>query len=206
MPSFADHSEVAICNMALADIGRGVQITALDEASHAARACRLRFPYARDAVLRGFDWNFAARRASLAANAAAPAFGYDNAFDLPPDCLLVRAVHNPAAGRWEVEGRQALCNIGAPLLIGYTSRIVDPAGFDPLFIDVLAARLAADLAMQLSENASRAQALLQVFQAKLGEARRRDSTEGEGEHVSRSSWLDARFDQGFVVVDVNEGG
>ena len=198
MPTQADYSEVAICNLALADIGHGAQITALDEASQAARACRLRFPYTRDAVLRSFDWNFAARRARLPQNAIPPAFDDLGAFDLPADCLLVRAVHNPGITRWEVEGRQILTNSAGPLRVTYTALITDPRQFDSLFIDAFATRLAADLAMQLSENVSRAQNLMQLFQAKLQAARLRDSQEGEADHATRSSWLDARFDRGFV--------
>ena len=76
MPAFGEYSEVAICNMALAEIGRGAEIVSLDEKSEAARACRRRYPYARDAVLRSYDWNFATRRASLPASADKPAFGY----------------------------------------------------------------------------------------------------------------------------------
>jgi hypothetical protein len=198
MPSLGEYSEVAICNMALADIGRGLQITSLDEASQAARACKLRYPYARDAVLRSYDWNFAARRKDLPKNAAAPAFEFTNAYDLPPDCLLVRSVFGSCRDRWVVEGRQILADAGDPLLIKYTALVSDPASFDPLFVDALAARLASDIAVQLSESVARAQSLWQVFIAKIAEARGRDSQEGQADQTSHSSWLDARFDQGFV--------
>ena len=199
MPTFAEYSEVAICNMALADIGRGLQITALDEASQAARVCKLRYPYARDAALRSYDWNFASRRADLPKNAVAPAFEYANAYDLPPDCLLVRSVFGVYRDQWVVERRQILADAGEPLLITYTALVTDPAVFDPLFVDALAARLASNIAVQLSESPSRAQSLLQVFHAKIAEARTRDSQEGYAERQSHSSWLDARCDQGFVV-------
>jgi len=200
MPSFAEYSEVAICNMALADIGRGLQITALDEASQAARVCKLRYPYARDAALRSYNWNFASRRAELPRNAVAPAFEYANAYDLPPDCLLVRSVFGICRDHWVVERRQILADAGDPLLITYTALVTDPTTFDPLFVDALAARLASAIAVQLSESPSRAHSLLQLFHARIAEARTRDSQEGEGEHQSSSSWLDARFNQGFVVV------
>lgn len=199
MPTFGDYSEVAICNMALAEVGRGAAITSLDEASQAARACRQRYPYARDAVLRSYDWNFAARRASLPASAARPAFGFANAFDLPPDCLLVRKVDACSGLRWEVEGRQVLTDAAAPLAIRYTARITDPGAFDTLFVDALATRLAADLCVQLSENTSRAQSLFQLYQGKIAEARDRDAQEGEADHDSYNAWLDARFEPGFVV-------
>lgn len=198
MPTTGDYSEVAICNMALAEIGRGAQITSLDEASQAARACKLRYPYARDACLRAYDWNFAARRVELAANATAPAFEYARAFDLPADCLLVRSVYEGEAYKWVVEGRQILTDMAAPLYIKYTKLVTTPTEFDPLFVETLAARIAADIAVHLSESVSRAQTLWQVYQAKLIEARRRDAQEGQPESFPQGGWLDARNATGFM--------
>ncbi len=106
MPTLTDLSEVSICNLALQDVGRGLAITTLDENSQAARVCRLRYPFARDTCLRAYDWNFAAWRASLPALAAAPAFGFANAYQLPPDCLFVREVGEARAAplRWKQAG------------------------------------------------------------------------------------------------------
>ncbi|MBP6014415.1 MAG: hypothetical protein KBA31_19460 [Alphaproteobacteria bacterium] len=196
MPTLGEYSEVAICNLALAEIGRGAQITSIDEASQAARACKLRYPYARDAVLRAYDWNFAARRAELAKNAVAPAFEYANAFDLPADCLLVRSVVDGEAERWVVEGRQILTGMGDPIRIKYTALVSDAARFDPLFVDALSARIASDIAVQLSESVSRAQGLWQIYQSKLVEARRRDAQEGQPEALPRGGWIDSRGDGG----------
>lgn len=192
MPTFGEYSEVSICNMALAEIGRGMMITSMDEASQAARACKLRYPYARDAVLRAYDWNFAAKRAELAANETAPAFEYANAFDLPPDCLQVRSVYDGEDLPWVVESRQILTDMDAPLYIKYTSRCTDVAKFDSLFIQALASRIAADIAVSLSESVGRSQALFEVYQAKLSEARRRDAQEGQPEEFPSGSWRDAR--------------
>lgn len=192
MPTLGEYSEVAICNMALAEIGRGAQITSLDEASQAARACRLRYPYARDACLRAYDWNFASARAELAKNAVAPAFEFANAFDLPSDCLIVRSVFEGEGERWVVEGRQVLTDMSDPIFIKYTARVTDPTQFDPLFAEALSARVASDIAVQLSESVSRAQSLWQIYQAKLGEARRRDAQEGQPDHLPRGDWVGAR--------------
>lgn len=199
MPTLGEYSEVAICNMALAEIGRGAQITSIDEASQAARACKLRYPYARDACLRAYDWNFAARRAELPKNAVAPAFEYANAYDLPADCLLVRSVFDGDAEKWVVEGRQILTDMGDPIFIKYTALVTQTAAFDPLFVEALSARVASDIAVQLSESVSRAQGLWQVYQSKLVEARRRDAQEGQPDSLPRGSWADARLDGGTGV-------
>lgn len=201
MATLGSYSEVEICNMALASIGRGAQITAMDEASQAARACRLKYPYARDATLRAYDWNFAAKRAELAANATAPAFEFTNAFDLPADCLIVREVFEGNAEKWVVESGQILTDMGAPIFIKYTERVTSVARFDPLFVDTLAARIAADIAVQLSESVSKGQSLWQVYLAKLTEARRRDSQEGQPENFPNGGWVDSRFGGGRAYSD-----
>lgn len=197
MPVFGEYSEVAICNMALAEVGRGAQITSMDEASQAARACKLRYPYARDACLRAYDWNFAGRRVSIAKNPAAPAFEYANAFALPADCLHVREVYEGNAERWVVEGRQILTDMGDPIQIKYTALVSDVGQFDPLFATTLAARLASEICVQLSESVSRAQSLWQVYQAKLIEARRRDAQEGQPDQFPSGGWIDARDSGGW---------
>jgi hypothetical protein len=199
MPTMGEYSEVAICNMALAEIGRGAQITALDEASQAARACKLRYPYSRDAVLRAYDWNFAARRVEIAKNPVAPPFEFANAYDLPADCLLVRSVFDGEVEKWVVEGRQILTDMGAPIFVKYTALVTDTGQFDPLFVEALSARIASDICVQLSESVSRAQGLWQLYQMKLIEARRRDAQEGQGEQFPRGGWLDSRLDGGAAA-------
>ena len=188
MPLIAEPSEVAICNLALQDIGRGLSITALDESSQAARVCRLRYPFARDACLRAYDWNFAAARASLPALAQAPAFGYANAYQLPPDCLFVRDIACGDGWRWEIESGALLTDLGAPLNIRFTRAVTNPAKFDALFADTLAARIAADVAVSLTESVGKAQALWQVYQSKLAEARRRDAQESSDQTSTEDHW------------------
>jgi len=192
VPTISELSEVAICNLALQDLGRGLMITALDENSQAARACRLRYPYARDACLRAYDWNFAAARASLPALAAAPAFRFAHAYQLPTDCLFVREVLGGGAYPWTVEGGKLLTDMSAPLNVTYTRAETSPALFDPLFAEALAARIAADVAVSLTESSGKAQALWQVYQAKLAEARRRDAQEGACESNTGDSWIAGR--------------
>ncbi|MEQ1866567.1 MAG: hypothetical protein ABL996_18170 [Micropepsaceae bacterium] len=189
MPTLTDPSEVSICNLALQDLGRGLAITALDENSQAARACRLRYPFARDACLRAYNWNFAAARASLPALAEAPAFGFAHAYQLPGDCLFVREVAGDDACAWTVERGRLLTDLGAPLNVTYTRAETNPASFDALFTETLAARIAADVAVSLTESTGKAQALWQVYQSKLAEARRRDAQEGASERIKDGGWI-----------------
>lgn len=193
MPTLGEYSEVAICNLALQEIGRGMMLTALDENTTAARACKLRYPYARDATLRGYDWNFASGRIELAKNATSPSFEFANAYDLPADCLRVRSIFNGEADDWKVEGRQILTDLGDPIQIKYTKRVTDPAQFDPLFVAALASRVAADIAISLSESTAKAQGLWQLYMGKLQEAWKNDAQEGQPDSLPQGSWVGSRF-------------
>jgi hypothetical protein len=192
MPTLTELSEVAICNLALQDVGRGLAITALDENTHAARACRLRYPFARDACLRAYDWNFAAARASLPALAGPPAFGFANAHQLPPDCLFVRTVGEAHDRTWVVESGMLLSDECAPLKITYTRAVTDPALFDPLFAETLAVRIASEIAVSLTESVGKTQALWQIYLQKLAEARRRDAQEGVRRDAHEGDWAQGR--------------
>ena len=60
------------------------------------------------------------------------------------------------------------------------------------FVEALAARIAADVAVSLTESNGKAQALWQVYQAKLAEARRRDAQEGGRGRSIDVEWLASR--------------
>jgi ABC-type amino acid transport substrate-binding protein len=191
----AAYSEVEICNLALNEVGRGGQITSLDEQSTSARACKQRYPYSRDAVLRSYDWNFAAKRALCAVvPTSKPPFEYENAYQLPNDCLLVRSIYCGEDQKYKIEGKLIVANWGEePVPIIYTALIDDPTQFDPLFVSALAARIASDICATITESSARSQALWSVYQAKLQEARKRDAQEGQADVLPIGSWITSRF-------------
>jgi len=147
----------------------------------------------RDAVLRAYDWNFAAARASLPALATPPPFEFSNAYKLPSDCLQVRSVYQGDGCRWKVEARQLLANWGTSIPITYTKLVTDPTQFDPLFVAALATRIAADICAAVTESTTRAQGLWQVYNQKLQEARRRDAQEDQPDRFPEGSWVASRF-------------
>jgi hypothetical protein len=193
MAELGNYSEVSLANLALQYLGRGKFIVALDEDSQAARVMRQHLPYARDAVLRAYPWNFAQRRAAIAADATAPDFEFSYSYTLPDDCLWCHTVYGGSTQDWKVEGRKVYTNMSAPLQIKYTARVTDLAGADPLFFQALAARLGSDCATTLTESGGKANDLWQVYQAKLREARAVDAQEGQAERFPQGSWHDGRI-------------
>lgn len=214
-------SVLDIYNLAVTRLGHE-QMSSETENTKAGRLCRLHYPTIRDAVLRAHPWNFAVRRAALAALSVTPAFEFDNAFALPTDpyCLKVLRTDYEASGyastavygypgihgtyttaaeyrieTIDVSGtpvRAVLCN-EATLSIEYIARITDVSLYDPLFVDALAARLAAELAIPLTDNQTATKTLMDLYAGKMAEARTMDAQEGSPrEIVSTDAWIIAR--------------
>lgn len=208
----ATSSETEIANLALTRIGHGL-ISALSENSKAAETCNLHYARTRNAVLRAFPWNFAVKRATLALSATTPNHEFTYQHALPTDCLKVLRTSWEADGSvgtaiygfpgvmgyaydvapYRIEGRFLLCNESVAR-IEYIAEITDPAQFDELFVDVLAQRLAAEIAVAMTDNQSLTKTMWEIYTAKLAEARTIDSQEGTPRMVvDTSPWLAARF-------------
>lgn len=204
-------SEEEVCNLALTRIGHS-QISNLNEGTKAADLCALHYPRSRDALLRAHPWNFAIKRATLALSVVAPNHEYDYQHALPVDCLKVIRTSWEANGYtgaavygfpglvggleqvapYRIEGRFLLCNEDT-VRIEYIARITDTAQFDDLFTDCLAQRVAAEVSMALSDNASMTENLWGIYQSKLADAQSTDAQEGTPRDViDVSGWIRAR--------------
>lgn len=187
-------SDVELCNFALTRLGHQ-QITSLDESTKGADLCRLHYAPTRDALLRSHPWNFAIKRATLALETATPnhEFGYQHA--LPSDCIKVLRTGIEAqnsADNYRIEGRKLLSD-ETVVNVEYIARIEDVAQFDDLFTDALAQRLAAEISVALTDNASLTKSLWDVYTMKLNEARLQDAQEGTPRDiVDTSGWLVTR--------------
>lgn len=195
-------SKVSIANRALTKLGED-RILLLSDDTKPARTLNSMFDDVRDAEIRRHRWKFAIKRGSLVALAAAPAWGYALQYPLPADYLglvqvgarYVRASDKSPAP-WSVEGRSILTNIGAPLLIRYMARIEDPTFFDPLFVEVLACKLAYEACETLTQSGAKLQAAEQAYKFALSEAVRQDAIENPPDELPQGSWLDARATDG----------
>ena len=203
-------SETHLCNLALTRLGNSVGITNIaTDTSKAGDLCRAHYDVTRDLLLRMHSWNFAVKRVELASVVAVPAFEYDYAFALPTDCLKVIRTSWEAAGYAAEDGYQVgywqspsipyrieqghlLCN-ESTCSIEYIARITDTSKFDALFTDVFAQRLAAELAMPLTDNQAWTKTAWDMYSAKLAAARTNDAQEGSSRDViDTNAWLMAR--------------
>ena len=169
-------SVVDICNGSLNQLG-ATTILSLTEDSKNARLCNSRYTQVRDALFRTHPWNCLQKRAELAADTTAPAWGFTNAYTLPSDCLrLLRILDYDS--NYKVEGRKIVSNT-AGMKILYVARVTDPNEYDELLRETLSASLGADIAFGITSNNQTAQNMYSLFQDKLRDARFVDSTEGQ---------------------------
>ena len=169
-------SVVDICNGALNQLG-ATTILSLTEDSKNARLCNLRYTQIRDALFRTHPWNCLQKRIELAADTTSPAWGFNNSYTLPSDCLrLLRILDYDS--NYKVEGRKILSN-SSGMKILYVARVTDPNEYDELLRETISASLGADIAFGVTSNNQTAQNMYSLFQDKLRDARFVDSTEGQ---------------------------
>ena len=196
-------SVVDLCNRAL-DLLGAANITALTENSKEARLCNGNFDDVRDAVLRSHPWNIAITRKALPRDSDAPEFGFTYQYTLPtePYCLRLLSfwnsnVNNEVAAydsnvMFKVEGRKILSNEGTCNII-YIGRVTDTENFDSLLNKAISARLAAEIAYNITGSNSVAQNMLTIYEARLKEAKGVDSMEGYPEQPQADDFTNIRL-------------
>lgn len=158
-------------------------------ANTAAKAAAAFWPLVLPATLRSHPWNFAVARRTLAPLAAAPDHGYSQAFPLPSDWIRTLSTSEED---FKSEGRKILCNASI-LQLRYIAMVEDPARFDALFCDALAAHLAAKLAYPLTKSASQTDVCWGAYKEILRLARSVDSLEEPADDFEESSLITSRF-------------
>ena len=191
-------TEVSICSNALRRLGDD-PITALTDDTERARLCNAFYIPSRDLILRSHPWNFAITRATLAQLSDTPAYEYGYQYALPTDpyCLRILDFHtgsyssNEVDMDWKVEGREILTD-EATVYIKYIGRVTDPNEYDTLLIETVAARLASDTGYAITGSTTLTNAMWQLYEAKIVEARHADASEGKPDEIIANTWLNAR--------------
>lgn len=185
-------SEVQLCNNALLKL-RAQTITSLNDQTVSGVSCNILYPQMRDAVLYMHQWNFALEQQTLQQLEDAPLFGHAFQYQLPAKCLrVIKAVDGSNRDvSYKVLGRQLHSDSGG-IKIEFISRIEDVTLFSPLFVDLLATRLAAALAYPVTGSDTRSSALLAQFKDDLKEAKTRDSQEGTPDRIKTETFIDSR--------------
>lgn len=182
-------SIVAVCNRALSKIGDELIILSLDDNTKSARYCKALYADTRDFVLRSYPWRFALKRYVLAPLREKPLFGYEYRFSLPSDCLRVWKMEENE--RYQVEGQCLLTDSNICRFIGI-SRVEDSTVFDPMFVEALSLRLAAELAVPLAASVSLRDSLIKEYQQFVQQAKTASAMEGVQDVFVPQGWVEAR--------------
>lgn len=171
---------VGLCNAALGLVGANA-ITALTDQTTNAELCTRLYPICRDEVLEAREWSFAIDRAALAADGAAPAFGYSRRFAVPSTALrvLTAGEYGLHSGvEWVREGAFLLSDQEAPLRVRLLVRVEDPGLWSPGFTMALTYRLASALATPITENRAQQDDLFALYLKELKSAALLDGMQG----------------------------
>ena len=188
-------SEVAIANLALQKLG-AARIVSLTEDSRNARTINSCYEFMRDRELRANAWNFAIKRASLAASSTAPTFDFDRAFPVPADFL--RLLPPPILYLdWTIENHLGspaiLTNDTAPLEIRYIARITDPTKFDTIFIDMLACKIAWHCCEEITQSNTKKAEIQKEYTDSKNDAKKINAFEKIEEPGPEDPWVAARM-------------
>ena len=97
---------------------------------------------------------------------------------------------------WEKEGKEILANVGV-LYVKYVWRVTDPTAFSSAFVQTLAARIAADLCIPLTENRSLQADMWTLYQDKLMDAAATDGMQGRQQPLRSNALIIPRVAGSF---------
>lgn len=191
-------SYVAIANLAATTIGTAARLTTPGDDTTLGRAVASVWEIEREAALRDGAWNFAMRRASLAALSEAPAHQFAAKFQLPADCIRLIEIYELRRDEWQLEGRAINADHTGALKIRYLANITEPAEFDPLFAKAFALRIACAIGNRIAGSTFKEELNWEKYRQALAEARRVDAMENPPIEQAESSWVESRW-QGYAA-------
>ena len=124
------------------------------------------YDHTLEELLSDVPWAFAKKQVTLVVNATNPSSGHTKRYTLPTDFIQIIRVNNIDTtenfGQWEIVGGFLHTDIGAPIIVDYTSLLTDVTLFPAPFIEALICRLAAKIALPLTADGNIVTAMIQV--------------------------------------------
>ncbi|MGO2200505.1 hypothetical protein [Pseudomonas helleri] len=189
---------VSICSNALLMLGAQTINDFADQLNlDRAKLCANLYPTVRDDMLRSHSWNCAIKRAVLAPDAVAPAFGYTHSFELPADFMRVLEVGtNGSQIDYLVEGRTIQANTTV-LELRYVFRNEVENTWDAHLVKLVTLAMAAALAYPVTQSSALQQSFEQKLEMTLKRARAVDGQEDPPQTLGDERLLRARFGGGW---------
>lgn len=190
---------VSIANLAASLIGEDDQLRSPDDDTHMGRTFKASWELVRKAAIRDHTWNFAMKRAELAAEALSSVpYPWKYSFPLPDDCLRLVGVLNLSSREdYQLEGRSILADTAGPLYVRFLIDIPETALWDATFVTAFAARMAWQVGNRIAGSAYDKNAGWAYYQKMLAEAKRVDARENPNVAWEETEWETARYAAGW---------
>ena len=185
-------TEVNIVNLALIRLG-ATTISTMTESTRNAQAAEAIYDLIRQELLREHAWNFATKRQDLneADDYDDISTQWDYAYDLPDDCLRALLVNDDKSVAFEVTDDGLLCN-DDEVELKYIKDEDDPTKFSTEFVNLLAMRMAAELAMPITGSVKKATSMWQLYGMFLANSKTHDAQEAFDNADDTNIYRDAR--------------
>lgn len=181
-------SKVSIANGALQKLGAR-RIESLTQDHPNARSMNAAYDRVRQALLRRYNWSFAIKRASIAADGDGPTWGDWNRYSLPNDHIrLIRDDESGLEVDWKIEGGYILSADASPLEIRYVADIEDPTLFDSLFVEAFEHKLALETCEEITQSTSKAANIKEDFDEAIALAKNCGSIEKSAQEFPEDTW------------------
>lgn len=194
-------SETSICNQALTWLGQD-PINSINDDNTTAAWMRNNYTFIRDAVLEERTWTFATARAT---SITEDRDEWDQMWKHPKPLnwlsvfRVFKTVYTNGGDiidqSWRMEGPFILSRNATVYMWGLI-QITDTGKFSPLFVQALAARIAADAAVPLTNNRQLQVDLWGLYGDKLREAAARDGQQGANDRISQTRLTSIRYSSG----------
>lgn len=116
---------------------------------------------------------------------------YRYQYTLPADCVRLLRINNTFADEYRVEGNAIYTDEGT-VNIEYVADVAISL-YDVQFVDLLAARLSAEICYYITDNQSLTEQAWKIYNNKMIMARGMDSREGTPRDIEADTWLNARI-------------
>lgn len=199
----ANQTPVDICNQALGWVGANL-ITSQEfdsPSSKEAQLCHANYAALRDAVLEDHPWSFAVKRVVLTPHddplegKDGYLYGDKKRFHMPADVLRMLDVATDSKFNefsllqdYTVEDKDIIAGGSDVLYLRAIFRITDTGKMSPNFTQALAARMAMDFAIPLTNSRAMFESMQAMYGVKLHEARTTDGMQGSDRRIT-SNWL-----------------
>jgi hypothetical protein len=195
---------VDICNLALNLMGEGERISSIETPSYDNEVTMAAwYDQSREETLRSGVWNFC-QKYQLLTRTEDGSFGYDDAYNLPNDCIRINVVGTDRYSKitdYEVSENQIHASNGTNLGLFYNKNTIAVSRMDPLFIKALALRLALNTAFLITKKKSIVEALAAALLQQEANAKSVDGMERPPRRIQRSRLISARRSGGLVNRD-----